>query len=86
MKTMSPLKQIWMKCSKLKKLIFRNKEQVIWNSWRLSKKHSKKISAFGLRPLTRDGAIYLIHSHHLWGVTDQGVLSHNTRDWDDIYD
>ena len=50
------------------------------------KKHSKQISSFGLRPLTRDGAVYLIHGHHLYGVTDQAVLSHNTRDWDDIYD
>jgi hypothetical protein len=51
-----------------------------------SKKHSKQISSFGLRPLTRDGAVYLVHGHHLYGVTDQGVLSHSTRDWDDIYD
>ena len=50
------------------------------------KEHSKQISAFGLRPLTRDGAVYLVHGHHLYGVTDQGVLSHSTRDWDDIYD
>ena len=50
------------------------------------KKHSKQITSFGLRPLTRDGAVYLIHAHHLYGVTDQAVLSHNTRDWDDIYD
>ena len=51
-----------------------------------SKEHSKSITAFGLRPLTRDGAVFLAHSHHLWGVTDQGVLNHNTRDWSDIYD
>ena len=51
-----------------------------------SKKHSKQITSFGLRPLTRDGAVYLIHALHLYGVTDQSVLSHSTRDWDDIYD
>ena len=51
-----------------------------------SKKHSKQMTSFGLRPLTRDGAVYLVHAHHLYGVTDQGVLSHSTRDWDDIYD
>lgn len=51
-----------------------------------SKKHSKQITSFGLRPLTRDGAVYLIHAHHLYGVTDQSVLSHSTRDWDDLYD
>lgn len=50
------------------------------------KKRSKQITSFGLRPLTRDGAVYLVHGHHLYGVTDQGVLSHNIRDWDDIYD
>ena len=53
---------------------------------RSSKKHSKQMTSFGLRPLTRDGAVYLVHAHHLYGVTDQGVLSHSTRDWDDIYD
>ena len=43
-------------------------------------------TGFGLRPLTRDGAAFLIHSHHLWGVTEQAQAVNITRDWDDLYD
>ena len=43
-------------------------------------------TGFGLRPLTRDGAAFLIHSHHLWGVTEQAQDVNISRDWDDLYD
>jgi hypothetical protein len=49
-------------------------------------KHSKGLAGFGLRPITRDGAQILVHSHHLWGVTEQTQLATITRDWDDLYD
>jgi len=49
-------------------------------------KHSKGLAPFGLRPITRDGGAYLIHSHHLWGVTEQAQSETLTRDWEDIYD
>jgi hypothetical protein len=49
-------------------------------------KHAKGTAGFGLRPVTRDGAQILVHSHHLWGVTEQAQLSNLTRDWDDLYD
>lgn len=48
--------------------------------------HSKGNAAFGLRPITRDGAAILVHSHHLWGITEQAQGHSITRDWDDIYD
>ena len=48
--------------------------------------YSRGLTGFGLRPLTRDGAQYLIHGHHLWGVTDQGQLLNVDRDWSTIYD
>lgn len=49
-------------------------------------KHSKALLSWGLRPLTRDGASYLIHSHTLFGVTDQGQGINLHRDWDDFYE
>ena len=39
-----------------------------------------------MRPITRDGAAMLVHSHHLWGVTEQAQELNITRDWDDLYD
>jgi len=48
--------------------------------------YSKGTSGFGLRPITRDGAAMLVHSHHLWGVTEQAQGLNITRDWDDLYD
>jgi hypothetical protein len=48
--------------------------------------HSKGNAAFGLRPITRDGAAILVHSHHLWGITEQAQGHSILRDWDDIYD
>jgi len=49
-------------------------------------KYSKGEVGFGLRPITRDGAAYLNHSHHLWGVTDQAQSNNILRDWDSFYD
>ena len=49
-------------------------------------RHSKGLAGFGLRPITRDGGAYLIHSHHLWGVTEQAQNANLTRDWDDLYE
>ena len=51
-----------------------------------SDEYTKQSQSFGLRPLTRDGAQFLIHSHHLWGVTDQAHSNNLTRDWSDFYD
>ena len=49
-------------------------------------KFAKGTAGFGLMPTTRDGAIYLIHSHPLWGVTEQANRQSLARDWDDVYD
>ena len=49
-------------------------------------RHSKGLSGFGLKPLTRDGAAILSHSHALFGVTDQGNEFNITRTWEDFYD
>ena len=48
--------------------------------------YSKGTAGFGLRPITRDGAAILSHSHHLWGVTEQAQSGNITRDWEDLYD
>lgn len=48
--------------------------------------YSKGLASFGLRPITRDGAQSLIHSHGLFSTTDQAQRDNFTRDWDDIYD
>jgi len=48
--------------------------------------YSKGRAGFGLRPLTRDGAAYLVHSHPLYGVTENGHYRSLWRDRDDIYD
>jgi hypothetical protein len=48
--------------------------------------YAKGNAAFGLRPITRDGAATLIHSHNLWGVTEQAQRENIIRDWDDLYD
>lgn len=49
-------------------------------------KYYKGTAGFGLKPTTRDGAVHLIHSHPLWGVTEQASGNTIHRDWDDIYD
>jgi hypothetical protein len=48
--------------------------------------HSKEITGTGLRPLTRDGAAYLMNTHTLFGVTEQGQALNLTRDWADLYE
>ena len=48
--------------------------------------YSKGAAGFGLRPLTRDGAAFLKHSHNLWGVTEQSNFNNISRDWDSIYE
>lgn len=48
--------------------------------------YSKGAAGIGLRPLTRDGAALLRHSHNLYGVTEQGQAININRDWDDLYD
>jgi hypothetical protein len=48
--------------------------------------YSKGTSSFGLKPLTRDGAAHLVHSHHLFGITEQAQSINISRDWDDLYD
>jgi hypothetical protein len=51
-----------------------------------SRSHTKQTQSFGLKPLPRDGAAFLIHSHNLWGVTDQAQHYNLDRDWDDLYE
>jgi len=48
--------------------------------------YSKESTGFGLRPLTRDGAAFMRHSHSLYGVTEQAELNNFIRDWDDLYE
>ena len=48
--------------------------------------YSKKLSYFGLKPLTRDGAARLISGHSLYGVTDESNAYNIERDIADIYD
>jgi len=48
--------------------------------------YSKGRTFFGLKPLTRDGAAYLIKGFSLYGVTDQSNYYSIERDWDDLYD
>lgn len=48
--------------------------------------YSQRLGGFGLRPITRDGAAILFHSHHLWGITDQSSYNSINRDWDDFYE
>jgi hypothetical protein len=49
-------------------------------------KYTRGYTGFGLRPLTRDGAAFITHSHHLWGITEQAQSANITRDWEDLYD
>jgi hypothetical protein len=48
--------------------------------------HSRGMTGFGLRPITRDGGALLQNAFSLFAVTDQGSASTILRDWDDIYD
>jgi len=49
-------------------------------------RYTKGISGFGLRPLTRDGAAILTHSHNLYAVTDQANQFNFMRTWESFYD
>ncbi len=51
-----------------------------------SQTYKRGYTGFGLRPVTRDGAQFLTHGHHLWGVSDQSQKLNITVDLDDIYD
>lgn len=42
--------------------------------------------AWGLRPVTRDGASFLTHALPLWGVTDQGSDWNIRQSWKNIYE
>ena len=48
--------------------------------------YSKESYGFGLRPLTRDGAAALKHTHGLYSITEQAEFNNIFRDWDDLYD
>lgn len=48
--------------------------------------YSKSTTGFGLRPITRDGGASLVHSFHLYGITEQAQLHNLERDHDDLYD
>ncbi|MDA7576261.1 YjbH domain-containing protein [Gammaproteobacteria bacterium] len=50
------------------------------------KNHSRSLSTFGLRPVTRDGAARLLSGFDLYGVTDQGSMHNILKDLDDWYD
>ena len=47
---------------------------------------SRGQSGFGLRPLTRDGAQFLVHAQNLWGTTYQASRSQIISEWDGFYD
>ena len=48
--------------------------------------HSKPLTGFGIRPIQRDGAQYLVHAKHLYGVTDQSSKFNIMRSWGSFYD
>jgi hypothetical protein len=47
---------------------------------------SRGQSGFGLRPLTRDGAQFLVHAQNLWSTTYQASRSQIMSEWDGFYD
>jgi hypothetical protein len=47
---------------------------------------SRGQSGFGLRPLTRDGAQFLVHAQNLWSTTYQASRSQIISEWDGFYD
>ena len=51
-----------------------------------SKNHSRSLSHFGMRPVTRDGAAKMLTGFDLYGVTDQGSLYNVNKNMDDWYD
>ena len=48
--------------------------------------YSRGQTGFGLRPLTRDGAQYLVHSQNLWSTTYQANGAQIRHEWDGFYD
>ena len=48
--------------------------------------YSRGQTGFGLRPLTRDGAQFLIHAQNLWGTTYQGSKAQIENEWEGFYD
>ena len=48
--------------------------------------YSRGITGFGLRPLTRDGAQYLVHAQPLWSTSYQANKDQIVHDWEDFYD
>lgn len=51
-----------------------------------STKYVSRSFAWGIRPVTRDGAAQLTHALPLWGVTDQGSYWSITHAWKGIYE
>ena len=48
--------------------------------------YSRGQTGFGLRPLTRDGAQFLVHAQNLWGTTYQGSKAQIENEWEGFYD
>ncbi len=49
-------------------------------------RHSKAVTGYGLRPITRDGAQRLITGYDLWGVTNSASFNTLNRSKDYFYD
>ena len=50
------------------------------------REYSRGQTGFGLRPLTRDGAQYLVHAQNLWSTTYQADKAQIIHEWDGFYD
>ena len=48
--------------------------------------YTKRKIPWGLRPLTRDGAAYLVHGQSIWGITEQASNHAVSRSWNEIYE
>lgn len=48
--------------------------------------YTKRKIPWGLRPLTRDGAAYLVHGQTIWGITEQASFDAVNRSWNEIYE
>jgi len=48
--------------------------------------YSRGQTGFGLRPLTRDGAQFLVHAQNLWSTTYQANKAQIINEWDGFYD
>lgn len=48
--------------------------------------YTREMDGWGLRPLTRDGAQFLLHGYHLWGTTDSAWNTRLERDIGDFND